>query len=46
MPIGGLLDASTFIMAGAFVIRRALNVCQSAKKITMDVVDALIFVRY
>ena len=46
MPVGGLSDASTFIMAGAFVIRWALKVCQSAKTITMEVVDALISIRY
>ena len=44
--MGGPLDASNFIMVDAFVIRRALKACQSTKTITMEVVDALISVRY
>ena len=44
--MGGSSDASTFIMVGAFVIGRALKAFQSTKTITMEVVDALISVRY
>ena len=44
--MGGPLDASTFIMEGAFVIRQALKACQSANIITMEALDALISVRY
>ena len=33
-------------MAGTFVMRQALNVCQLAKIIVIEVEDALILVRY
>ena len=46
MPTGEPSDASIFIMACTFVMRRALNVCQSTKTIIMEAKDALISVRY
>lgn len=44
--MGGPSDASTFIMASAFVKRWALKAFQSAKTITIELADALISVRY
>ena len=46
MPAVGPSDTSIFSMVGAFVMRRALNACQSAKTIVMEAEDALISVRY